>query len=155
MIYRYMFLMFFCVISTDVYAGEVNKIHALPATQIVEHIENTKGKPRVVMIYTSWCPHCRRAIPEIMDIERNKPGSVIAVSLDDMRADFERYIKGIENPPFKIILSTDGGSVLSEALGKYGVKPLKGIPHYIVFDADNKVVFEGNHDTSYIDGLLK
>ncbi len=140
-ILAFVVLVFFPV---DVYAGKGDKIYTLPAKYIVKHVNSTKGQKRVLMIYASWCPSCVKKMPRIMDIERVKSGSVIAVSIDDNHADFSRFVRKMKNPPFKIILSKDSEYKLQDSLEVYDVERWEYIPHIVLLDEDNKVVEQGS-----------
>lgn len=130
----------------DAYGGKEDKIYTLPTKYIAKHINGTKGQKRILMIYASWCPSCVQKMPRVMDIERVKPGSVIAVSIDDNHADFARFVRKMENPPFKVILSKESEDKLRDALEAYGVERWEYIPHFVLFDENNNIVEQGSFD---------
>lgn len=124
-----------------------HKILHMPPLKIAEFVTKTKGDRRIVFIYTSWCPYCRKAMPKIMDLENVRPGSIIAVSEDEDHVKFVSYINKYPKIPFMIFLSFQRGQdTLAAALQKtIGAKPWKGFPHAIFLDADNTIVAEGNY----------
>ncbi|MGH1456988.1 MAG: TlpA family protein disulfide reductase [Alphaproteobacteria bacterium] len=144
----------FLFVPSDSYAGQGDKIYELPSSYIAKHIDATAGTRRVVMIYASWCPYCRQKMPAMMDLERAKPGSVIAISVDESGSDFARYVKKMRDPPFELILSKDSEYKLANTLGRFGILPWEGIPYFILLDENNIPVSQGNFDPDYIDGFL-
>ena len=153
MVFRFLFVVLCLSLSFSsgrAYAAKDDKIYTLPAHYIAKHVEGTKGQKRVLMIYASWCPSCRQKMPQMMDIERAKEGSVIAVSIDENHTNFARYIRKIQSPPFKIILSKDSEYVLEKALKPIGVKSWEYIPHIVLLDENNKVAGQGSYSPSEI-----
>lgn len=141
-------LLFFIILPSV--AEEVREIHDLRATSIVQEIEATQGTRRVLMIYASWCPVCRQKMPYVIDIERAYPGSVIAVSIDKSYRDLERYIKQLDNLPFKIIRSKNDQDALARRLQPFGVESWEYVPNIIFLDENNRAVEQGNLHVDYV-----
>ncbi len=112
--------------------------------RVYKDIRNKKGNDIAVLLYASWCPVCVKKMPSIIDIERSSPGSVIAVSLDDNRQDFKRYIKRFDNLPFNALIIDGPEWKLANKLKGIGIKPWDSIPQVILINADGKVVEQGN-----------
>tara|TARA_B100001093_G_C26312717_1_gene794262 strand:+ start:37 stop:519 length:483 start_codon:yes stop_codon:yes gene_type:complete len=138
-----LFLFSVVFFQNHVFAKE-QKIYVLPPEKIASYINATKGQRRALVFYASWCPACRKKIPDLMDMERAKAGSIIAVSEDKNRSNFARYIKKFDDVPFKIIISNpDGGSTLLNAVRKFGVKPWNSYPTIVLIDENNRAVKQG------------
>ena len=129
-------------------AQEAKKILHMPPNKIVDFAVKTAGDKRIIAIYTSWCPACRKIMPKVMDIENIKPGSVIAISEDEDHVQFSRYIEKYPKIPFMIFLSKPKGNITLPAMfeKKLGAKPWTGYPHFILLDGENKIVSEGNFE---------
>lgn len=153
---KFFLFILICTVSCSdvVLAGKSDKIYELPSKYIEKHIDATKGKRRIIMIYASWCPHCRIAMPDMMRIGRKYSDSIIAISVDESGRDFARYVETLEPSPFELILSKDSDSALAYRLQKYGIKPWAGVPYYIVLDKNNKVLFQGNQNPQYLQSFL-
>lgn len=145
-IYSLILLVFLFPMS--VHAEETTKqtkIYNLPPKMIAEYVDKTEGQKRILMIYTSWCGYCRQKMPDIMDIERSKKGSVIAVSVDDDYNQYARYAKKLSNSPFPLFLNKGSERGLKKKLSSYGVKAWNSYPTIIFLDENSKAVAQGNY----------
>ncbi len=134
---------FFCGFQTQA----ADKYYYVSAEKIVEYVYSKPGK-RVVLIYASWCPYCREKLPGLMDLERQKKGSVIAVSVDENPDTLMRYLGGFQSIPFHVFVSKD---IASGAVEKqFGAKARTGIPYVILLDEDSNLHAAGNYSTEYI-----
>ncbi len=131
-----------------------HKIYELPAHKIASYIKEVKGQRRIIIIYASWCPYCIKKMPHIMDLERIKEGSVIAISVDENKSAFARYIKKFDEIPFRIILNKGSEWKLAKSLKKFGVKPWEGVPEIILLDENNKAMGQGNYELDYVAEFL-
>lgn len=51
----------------------------------------------LVLYWASWCPHCNEALPQILDIysaQKQKKFEILAISLDEDRAEWEKALEG-------------------------------------------------------------
>ncbi len=133
---------------------EAGKIYDMPPYKIANIIKKTEGHKRIIMIYASWCPICVAKMPHIMDLERKKAGSVIAVSVDEKLRNLSRYIKRLKDVPFKVILNKGTEYKLHQHLKQFGVKEWEGVPEIILLDENNKVIGQGNYSMDYIEEFL-
>lgn len=80
-----------------------------------------KGKPVVLMVYGSFCPHCRNAMPAYQDLAKAaKNVTVVTVQSDGGESD----------------------KAASRALSKVNTSP--GVPAFLGFGKDGK--FKGMHN---------
>ncbi len=145
--------------SSNLYAGQgsikgKHKIYHMPPYEIGKYIKNSKGQKRIIMIYASWCPTCIQKMPKIMDIERVKSGSVVAISIDENYINFSRYIKRFKYIPFKVILNNGSEYKLAQSLSPYGIKAWDGIPYIILMDENNQVKGQGNYSVDRVAEFL-
>lgn len=137
--YLFVFAGYFDEALAKSYSAE--QIYNLPPRKIAQYIESTKGRRKVILIYTSWCPHCRKALPDFINLEKALPGSVIAISEDENYIDFAAFSRKLKSVPFRMIVVRQGkGPTLSEELQKFGAQPYNGYPTMILMDENNKVV---------------
>ncbi|MCB1782759.1 MAG: redoxin family protein [Alphaproteobacteria bacterium] len=146
----FLVLLAFVFVGAGVAHGYTHKVYPLPSSIVGKYIASTKGQKRVVMIYASWCPHCVEAMPDIMDIERAKPGSVIAISVDEDHAGFARYIERFKDVPFKIIINGSPKTELAAVLTSFGGRAWSGVPTYYLVDENNQIVDQGTYGVDYI-----
>ncbi len=125
--------------------GDQVKIYHVPPKKLQEYIARKKGQRRVLLIYTSWCPYCRQKMPDIMDLERTKKGSVIAISVDEDYVQYAQYAKTLKDSPFPLFLNNGGEQNLKNALKVNGIKPWSGYPTLIFLDEKNQAVRQGNY----------
>lgn len=137
-------LLLFSLSTTSYAKSDRQKIYHVPPTNIAKYIENTEGQKRVVMIYTSWCPYCRKKMPGLIDLENTKEGSIIPISVDENYSDFTGFVKRYKQAPFRFILNKGRETELADALEKYGVRPWQGYPTIVFINEANKVVGQGN-----------
>ena len=112
--------------------------------QIARVIDSGKGEGRkAIFIYASWCAYCRAALPYIIEIEKEKKGSVIAISIDKDPDTFARYISTRHGKvPFVPIVWNQKGDLYS-ALERFGIQPAKGIPFTALLDEYGYVYKQG------------
>ncbi len=146
-------LVFFMALGSS-FVAYANDIEVLKPKEIVEYIEDTKGQKRIIMIYASWCHYCIKKMPSIMEVERIKKGSVIAISVDGNYKKFARYINKFDEVPFRIILNKASEYKLAKSFKKFGVEEWKGVPEIILLDENNKVIGQGNYKIDYVNEFL-
>lgn len=100
-------------------------------------LSDFKGKVVLLDIWATWCGPCRMELPHLKKLEEEMEGTdlvVIGVSTD-VQKDYAKWKKMVDTGEVKgIQLFADGGKSLR---GDYGVT---GIPRFIVFDRDGKIV---------------
>jgi len=122
-----------------------HKIYHMPPGKIADYIKQKKGQRKVVVRYASWCPACRNVMPKLMDIERVKKGSVIAIATDEHHGEFARYINRFGRIPFPVILVRPfKNESLTSALSQFGIVNRGYIPDMALLDEENKIVRQGS-----------
>lgn len=117
----------------------------VPPKNIATYIKNTKGQKRVIVIYATWCPACRIKIPFLMEMEQKKPGSVIAISVDEDYRLYKRFYDQYEYVPFPLIVNKGSSWELAKALKPFGGKAWKGIPYFMLINENNKIIGQGSY----------
>ena len=68
-----------------------------------------KGKVVVIDFWATWCPPCRKAIPELMELQKkyaDKGLVIIGISMDENRAELEAFVKKM-NFNYKVLQFND------------------------------------------------
>jgi thiol-disulfide isomerase/thioredoxin len=137
-----------CVCFSSAKAGERDKYYHLGADVISEAIYEETGKRRAVVIYASWCPYCKKAMPFLVNIEKIKRGTILPVSVDKDPRMLIRFINQLRSYPFPVVIvdETVSGSLEREL----GASRRDGVPYYILLDENNKVTKAGTFSPDYI-----
>ena len=103
-------------------------------------------QPVAFVFWASWCPECRRQLPEINAVAKNYKGKVqfYSINTNDSRSDAETYVKS-EGIDFPALIDVPG-----EVADSYGIL---GVPTVILIGADG-VVKSIDLDVRHIDDYL-
>lgn len=123
-------------------------VYEMPARKIAESILE-KQTSKVLFLYASWCPHCRSALPDVLELASDVKGSVIAVSVDKNPEDLRRYMKTHGDIPFPLIV-WDGSDDLPREFEAFGAKVTGGIPFFVLMNADGSIVRQGTLSTDVV-----
>lgn len=125
-----------------------NTIEAISPSDVINQIDNSKGSPVLLYIYTTWCGICKKQLPIINDIAKrfqNTDLKVIAVAIDKNMdgASFENYLQLYPDIYFqpKYLLYSDG---IQDLLLKKNIKYSKKIPFTIILNRDSNVEFQSS-----------
>lgn len=130
------------------------EIYKVSPHRIARDIKDVKGQKRAIVLYASWCPNCVQKMPDIIKIERIKAGSIIAISIEESRQDFTRYMNKLGDVPFKAIVIDGPEWKLAKELERFDVEVWEAIPLIILLDENNKTVEQGNFSPKYIAEFL-
>jgi thiol-disulfide isomerase/thioredoxin len=116
---------------------------AISPSDIINQIENNKGKPTLLYVYTTWCGICKQQLPVINEISRkfqNTDLKVIAVAIDKNidGAALQNHLQYYQNIYFQpqYLVYSDG---LGDLLAKKNIKYNKIIPLTVLIDRDGSV----------------
>lgn len=108
------------------------------ATGQAVNLSSYKGKPVILLFWTTWCPYCRQ---ELINLNQQhaqiaKEGIVVfGVNVNESESKVRKFFKE-SFPNFKILLDKDG--LLSR---KYD---LMGVPTYIFLDKAGEVISQAH-----------
>jgi len=148
-------LIFFLIVRANIEKN--TEISAAPVSAPVElaaegwlnsgpvTLAGNKGKIMVVEFWATWCPPCRKSIPELIELYNfyGKKGVVFAALTDESLGKVEPFAK-------KMNMNYPVGYG-SKTFKKYGVT---GIPHAFLIGRDGKIKWNG-HDVSELYDELK
>lgn len=122
----------------NIYASNNLYNQEAPALQVETWLSDkpdTKGKFVIVDFWATWCPPCRKTIPELNAIARAFKDEVVVIGISgDKSADTVRSMK---KPVIEYSSAIDTQQRNSAEIG------IKAIPHLLVIDPNGKVCWQG------------
>lgn len=119
--------------SAPLYEASFNDLGGQPVA-----LEQLKGKVAVVNFWATWCPPCRKEIPDLIEVHaqyRERGVAFLGIAVEDnseLVQDFARA-SGIDYP---LVIGKEQGMVLMQKLGNR----LAGLPFTLVLDAQGNIV---------------
>ncbi|MGZ8152518.1 MAG: TlpA family protein disulfide reductase [Methylovulum sp.] len=114
-------------------------VFSLPDLSGKQHsITEWRGKLLIINFWATWCPPCRKEIPEFIKLQEQyaaKGLQFIGVALDDRDA-VDEYLKSTKiNYP--LLIGGNEGIVLNQQLGNN----VQAVPYSIVVDQRGQIVY--------------
>jgi thiol-disulfide isomerase/thioredoxin len=115
--------------------------------EMEKKLHNAEGKPSMLIVYASWCGYCRKLVPEVVSLIKDKKidgKQVFLLSVDKEPADLSNYIvrneySGVFTP---YIIQEGTSHELAGVLSVTGGSYKGGIPYIGFFNSDGKLVAE-------------
>lgn len=95
---------------------------------------DTKGKFVLLDFWATWCPPCRRAIPELNNFQKKFSDKLVVIGISDEE---EAEVRKMKEPRIDYALAID-----TQGRTKKEVE-VKGIPHVMLIDPSGIVRWEG------------
>ncbi len=104
----------------------------------VHKLTEFKGKPTILVFWASWCPHCRKEMPQLKELYQEENGeiNIVAVAMDKDINKLKSYLEELK-PEFPVFTRNEK---LPECLGE-----IRGVPTLFVLDENLSFIkkFEG------------
>jgi len=117
-------------------AGELVENFSLPSLSGDDkRLSDYKGKFILLNFWASWCPPCRKEIPDFIKIQnkyKDKPFTVLGISIED-KAPTEAYANKV-GINFPILYGEEKSVEIGKKLG------LIGVPYSMLLDKDQKII---------------
>jgi thiol-disulfide isomerase/thioredoxin len=102
--------------------------------------------PVFLMIYASWCPHCKRMFGELNALQAEYKGKIriVTLSIDKKPADAEAYVRGVTplHVETYIIHDADSYRAIGDALRSFGLQFQGGLSNNVSVPY-NTVFYQG------------
>ncbi len=95
---------------------------------------DTEGKFVLIDFWATWCGPCRRAIPELNELQKQFNDQLVVIGISN---ETEEKVKAMKDPVIEYASAIDTQSTMKEVL------EVKGIPHVILIDPHGIVRWEG------------
>ncbi len=93
-----------------------------------------KGKWVLIDFWATWCPPCRKAIPELNAFHKQFGDKLVVIGISD---EPEAKVRALQDPKIEYFSAIDPQKRMNKAL------EVKGIPHVIIVDPEGIVRWEG------------
>lgn len=110
------------------------KAPALTVTEWISEKPDTEGKFVLIDFWATWCGPCRKAIPELNEIQKQFKDDLIVIGISDETAE---KVKAMKEPVINYYSGIDPRATMKKAL------EVEGIPHVILIDPKGIVRWEG------------
>jgi len=98
-----------------------------------------KNKKNVLLVFgATWCPSCRKEIPELKRVYEkfnDEDIKLLSIDVQESHKKVSSFVKA-HSIPYTVLLDTTG-----EVTAKYGVR---GIPHITIIDKDGSIFYDGH-----------
>jgi thiol-disulfide isomerase/thioredoxin len=106
--------------------------------ELDKHVAAQKGKPVAMDVWATWCVPCREKFPKFVALAGKYQGKAAFQSLTideaDQTAEAKTFLEK-SKATFANFHAKEGAEAVEKKFG------FEGVPHYVVWDADGKVVF--------------
>lgn len=81
-------------------AAHVNTslLHTMTASSLDQMFQDSNRLPIFIMVYASWCPHCKIMFPELNQLQQRFKGKIriVTLSIDNRAEQAEAYVSGFK-----------------------------------------------------------
>ena len=116
-------------------AAQLHPVDANGFTSALNRIEN---ETKIVFFFTSWCPHCKNTINEILSNKKEIYQKVLFISLDK---DYNKILKMTQyiNNDINIYYMSNVEEIVS-VFQRFNIKYSNSIPHISLLDENNNLI---------------
>jgi len=119
--------------SAPIFAATFDDLDGKPVA-----LADFKGKPLVLNFWATWCPPCRKEIPDLVEIQSQygeRGVAIIGVAVEE-KTRIPEFVRD-NKINYLILLGREQGIELLQALGNRSA----GLPYTVVLDRQGDVVF--------------
>lgn len=112
-------------------------------------LKDFKGKNVLLNFTTTWCPYCKKEVPELKELHNKYKGKleIIAIDMNESKVKVSSYISKYQIP-YTTLLDTEANVAMT-----YGVR---GVPTKVLLDKEGRVFcYMCNDISSQIEELIK
>lgn len=120
-------------LSDPVYAAVFNDLDGQPSA-----LSRLRGKVAVVNFWATWCPPCRKEIPDLVEAHGKYQGSgveILGIAVED-GVELVKEFARVYEITYPLVTGKDKGIELMQLLGNGSA----GLPYTLVLDGRGKVV---------------
>jgi cytochrome c biogenesis protein CcmG, thiol:disulfide interchange protein DsbE len=110
------------------------KAPALFVENWIGEAPKTEGKFVLIDFWATWCPPCRKAIPELNELAANFPDQLVVIGITNESLE---SVRKMNEPMMKYYSAIDTQGRTSSDIG------IEGIPHVLLIDPSGTVCWQG------------
>lgn len=109
------------------------RIPDMGAAELDAFLSANQGKATMVMLWATWCPSCKKQIPDLEKLVQTHGDkvNVIAMSMDENKAALERYL---EKQPMEVSVVWGDQQIARD-------HSVEAIPTLLIFDKSGNKIF--------------
>jgi Thiol-disulfide isomerase and thioredoxins len=117
-------------------------------------ISEWQGKIRVINFWATWCPPCRKEIPELIALQKNfnnRGVVVIGIAIDELSAVAKYQSENGINYP--LLIANDNGMELAKSWGDL----VGAVPFTLVVNQQDEIIFKhaGAVDLQMLESIIQ
>jgi thiol-disulfide isomerase/thioredoxin len=121
------------VSSSPIYQATFDDLTGQPVA-----LERLRGKVAVVNFWATWCPPCRKEIPDLIEAQekyREHDVAFLGIAVEDNRELVQEFARAY-NINYPLVAGRDAGIALLQKLGNQAA----GLPYTLVLDTQGRIV---------------
>lgn len=119
--------------SAPIFAATFEDVNGKPVA-----LADFKGRPLVLNFWATWCPPCRKEIPDLVEIQSQygeRGVAIVGVAVEE-KTRIPEFVRD-NKINYLILLGREQGIELLQALGNRSA----GLPYTVVLDRQGDIVF--------------
>jgi thiol-disulfide isomerase/thioredoxin len=125
---------FICTSANAAHIKVVNQ------TQFIDVLENSHSYYQILFFFTSWCPHCKHTMHELLNAQQNTTSEVFFISLDKDYKQLSKMTKQLQKE-VDIYYLNNVQSIIG-LFEELKIHYTNTIPYIVVLNANGRIVDE-------------